>query len=42
MSNVDIGYYVERARKLVDLRAMEVEDNDGEVSLPKANQCLPS
>ena len=30
MSNVDIGYYVERARKLVDPLLMEVEDNEGE------------
>ena len=30
MSNVDINYYVERARKLVDPLLMEVEDNEGE------------
>lgn len=30
MSNVDISYYVERARKLVDPLLMEVEDNEGE------------
>lgn len=30
MSNVDIGYYVDRTRKLVDPLLMEVEDNEGE------------